>query len=237
MDDRTNAIQPDGMIRIGVLESSVMQCEALVAALGVKPELRVSLASDLRTRPENHPGLLLDVMLLCVPQCDYSISTAALFEQWHERFPSTAIILLVQRCRKPIITSLLRSGLSGHLVQWSTTIPFLVQAIHTVRDGHVVLCETSKRALFRDAPTAALLTEREREVIAMLAGTPHRTRKQVATLLGISESTVNNHLAHISDKLNAYGLRDILAHWREYGITNEAPQADEADTGLFGPTC
>jgi DNA-binding NarL/FixJ family response regulator len=236
MNDHTNAIRPDDMIRIGVLESSVMQREALVAALEVKSELHPSLVADLRTRPENHTRLPLDVLLLCVPQCDYSISTATLFEQWHSQFPSTAIILLVQRCRKSTITSLLRSGLSGHLVQWSTTIPFLVQAIRAVHDGHVVLCEASKRTLFRDAPTVTLLTEREREVVAMLAGSQHRTRKQVATLLGISESTVNNHLAHVSDKLNAYGLRNILARWQESGITNETSQGDEADTGLFGST-
>ena len=235
MNSEFGLTQPCGVIHIGVLESGVLQREALVAALERQPDFHVTLASDLRARPEQHTGNPLDVLLLCVPQCDYAINTAALFEQWHARASSVGIILLVQRCRKPMITGLLRAGLQGHLVHWSTALPFLVQSIRAVRQGQVVLCETTKSALFRRSPTSAYLTEREREVVTLLAGPQHRTRKQVAILLGVSESTVNNHLAHISDKLNVYGLRNILDCCLATGLIPQDSQGSEVGMSDLAP--
>jgi DNA-binding NarL/FixJ family response regulator len=235
MDGITSELQPHGVINVGVLDSSVLQREVMAAALRTDVALRVSLASDLRSRPGPHASAPLDVLLLCVPQCDYSVNTVELVEQWHAGVPNAGIVLLVQRYRKPTLTRLLRAGLRGHLVQWATTLPVLVQTIQDVHAGHVVLCDTTKRALFSDTPAVAHLTEREQEVVALLADPRRRTRKQVAAVLGVSESTINNHLAHISDKLGAYGLQDILARCRDAGVVEDAPYA-EVEPRLFGPT-
>jgi len=62
----------------------------------------------------------------------------------------------------------------------------------------------------------SVLTPREREVLGHLAD-GHTTR-EIATLLGISESTVRNHVEHILRKLHAHSRLEAVAVSRRLGL-------------------
>lgn len=69
---------------------------------------------------------------------------------------------------------------------------------------HDMMTEFVKRAM-------STLTARERDlVLAMLRG--HATTRELADELGISESTVSNHIDNISSKTGLGGKSEILAH-------------------------
>ncbi len=61
-----------------------------------------------------------------------------------------------------------------------------------------------------------VLTVREREVVQQLAN-GHSTR-EIATLLGISVSTVRSHVEHILHKLNAHSRLEAVAISRRLGL-------------------
>jgi PAS domain S-box-containing protein len=65
-------------------------------------------------------------------------------------------------------------------------------------------------------PKHAVLTLREREVVHQLAD-GHSTR-EIATLLGISVSTVRSHVEHILRKLNAHSRLEAVAISRRLGL-------------------
>ena len=56
-------------------------------------------------------------------------------------------------------------------------------------------------------PGSDLLTQREREVLALIAASA--TNKEAATRLGISQRTVEIHRAHIMHKLGAKNSIDL----------------------------
>lgn len=62
----------------------------------------------------------------------------------------------------------------------------------------------------------AVLTPRERQVLRLLAD-GHSTR-EMATLLGISERTVRNHVEHILHKLHAHSRLEAVAVSRRLGL-------------------
>ena len=106
----------------------------------------------------------------------------------------------------------LRAGASGFLLK-DTRPADLVDAVRIVARGDALLAPSVTRRLlerFTDVgrsasrqPPAAELTEREREVLRLLAG--GRSNLEIADALVLTEATVKSHVSNLLRKL---GLRD-----------------------------
>lgn len=106
------------------------------------------------------------------------------------------------------------------------SLPFTVTTLVVFRNGDAMLIHLCRK-VSADQPERApegasaafrhgILTSREREVITLLAE-GHATR-EMATLLGISMSTVRSHIEHILQKLNAHSRLEALAICRRLGL-------------------
>jgi DNA-binding NarL/FixJ family response regulator len=108
----------------------------------------------------------------------------------------------------------LRAGASGFMLK-DALAPELLAAIRTVASGEAVVAPTATRRLIErfigpgDEPKtmSALdaLTDREREVLALLAR--GLSNAETAKRLFLSEGTVKTHVSHVFAKL---GLRDRI---------------------------
>jgi DNA-binding NarL/FixJ family response regulator len=105
----------------------------------------------------------------------------------------------------------LRAGASGFLLK-DTRPADLVDAVRIVARGDALLAPSVTRRLlerFAETPDGAAavvdaeLTEREREVLRLLAG--GRSNLEIATALVLTEATVKSHVSNLLRKL---GLRD-----------------------------
>ena len=122
----------------------------------------------------------------------------ALEEIRHE-FPNARVLVLSTSDGEGDITRALRSGAAGYILK-SAPRTDLLAAVRTVHAGGRYL-----------APDVAVkvaehlgdqeLTEREREVLALIRD--GFRNKQVASRLGISETTVNFHIRNLVQKLGA----------------------------------
>jgi LuxR family maltose regulon positive regulatory protein len=65
-------------------------------------------------------------------------------------------------------------------------------------------------------PGSALLTNREQEVLELLA--KRYTDKEIAETLYISPGTVRSHIEHLGEKLNATGRHAIVQTARDQGL-------------------
>jgi DNA-binding NarL/FixJ family response regulator len=130
------------------------------------------------------------------------------------RLPTQRILILTTFGLDEYIIDALRAGASGFLLKDAPTAE-VVQAVRSVAAGDAVLSPSITRQLLdqvgRRLPAAvdrapdalAQLTEREQEVLRMLAA--GLANAEIAEALFVSEATVKSHVSNLLGKL---GLRD-----------------------------
>ena len=125
---------------------------------------------------------------------------------------SARVVILTTFERDDLIVEALRAGASGFLVK-NAPPEQLVEAVRTVADGDALLGPSVTRRLIERFAAHGIvirrddllepLTEREREVLALVA--TGRSNGEVARRLHLGEATVKTHLSRTLQKL---GLRD-----------------------------
>jgi DNA-binding NarL/FixJ family response regulator len=118
----------------------------------------------------------------------------------------TGILILTAYDDDPYVMAVLQAGANGYVLK--TAAPDdIIQAVRDVHAGKSVLDPSVTGALmaqvFQKPETQPVeqLTEREMEVLHLVA--KGYTNKAIGVQLGISDRTVQGHLAHIFDKLQA----------------------------------
>ncbi len=145
--------------------------------------------------------------------------------QVKKEFPDARILILTAYEDEPYILAALQAGASGYLLKTASSDE-IVQAVHAVADGETALSPSIakklvQRAAHRGEGTGDLvepLSERELEVLR-LAGRG-MGNKQIGAALGISDRTVQGHLANIYGKLHVSTRTEaVLYAVREKWIT------------------
>ncbi|WP_353814506.1 response regulator [Agromyces sp. SYSU T00266] len=121
-----------------------------------------------------------------------------------ERHPSTSVVLLSQHMDVATAAAVLAEpsgGVAYLLKERVSDIGVLIDAMHRVRGGEVVLDPTLVAALMRPSSDSPIerLTPREREVLAAMA--EGRSNAGIARELYISERTVESISASVFQKL------------------------------------
>jgi DNA-binding NarL/FixJ family response regulator len=121
-------------------------------------------------------------------------------------FPSVGVLILTAYDDDPYVLAVLQAGANGYILK--TAAPDdLIQAVREVYHGKSVLDPSVTQKLLAhlgrpaDATQVEQLTERELEVLNLVAR--GYTNKAIGVQLGISDRTVQGHLAHIFNKLQA----------------------------------
>jgi len=122
-----------------------------------------------------------------------------------------AAIVLAEAPDDALVAAALGDGASG-VLPYGAGVAEVSAAIEAAAAGLVVVPASARSAIAsrssRPEPGASL-TEREREVLALLAaGLPNRA---IGARLGISEHTVKTYVAAILDKLNAATRAEAVA--------------------------
>jgi DNA-binding NarL/FixJ family response regulator len=121
-------------------------------------------------------------------------------------FPSIGVLILTAYDDDPYVLAVLQAGANGYVLKTASPAD-LIQAVRDVYAGKSVLDLAITRKLLaqlsqpREALQVEQLTERELEVLALTA--KGYTNKAIGVQLGISDRTVQGHLAHIFNKLQA----------------------------------
>ena len=120
--------------------------------------------------------------------------------------PGVGVLILTAYNDDPYVMAVLQAGANGYVLKTASPEE-LIQAVHEVHEGKSVLDASITQKLmahlFSGSKTAVVeeLTDRELEVLSLTA--KGFTNKAIGVQLGISDRTVQGHLAHIFDKLQA----------------------------------
>jgi len=121
-------------------------------------------------------------------------------------YPGMGILILTAYDDDPYVLAVLQAGANGYVLKTASPAD-LIQAVHDVYLGKSVLDPSITQKLLaqlsqpRDILKVEQLTGREMEVLALAAR--GFTNKAIAVQMGISDRTVQGHLAHIFNKLQA----------------------------------
>ena len=136
------------------------------------------------------------------------------------------IVAVVERADDDRIVAVLEAGASGW-VDRDSTLQQLVRAIrsrHTVTSARVVAMVGGRihalaRELRRAPATAELLTQREAQVLRLLA--EDLPNKEIGRRLGVWTHTIKTHLHNIYAKLGARSRRDAVTRALRLGLLQE----------------
>jgi DNA-binding NarL/FixJ family response regulator len=205
-----NTHTPDAPVRVLVVDDQRLIREGIASLLAIQDGVVVvGTAADGQAAIEQALATTPDVVLMDVrmPLMDGVEATAAIRRQ----LPSCQVLMLTTFDDEVYIVSALQAGATGYLLK-DIPVDDLARAVRMAHAGIYQLdpavARTLVGALNRAAPPAPApsddtLTDREREVLRLIA--QGATNREIAILLVISEGTVKNHVSNI---LNRLGLRD-----------------------------
>jgi DNA-binding NarL/FixJ family response regulator len=120
--------------------------------------------------------------------------------------PDVGVLILTAYNDDPYIMAVLQAGANGYVLKTASPDE-LIRAVHEVNEGKSVLdaviTQKLMAQLFSGSKSSVVEqpTDREMEVLSLVA--KGFTNKAIGMQLGISDRTVQGHLAHIFDKLQA----------------------------------
>jgi DNA-binding NarL/FixJ family response regulator len=134
------------------------------------------------------------------------------------RYPETLLLTLSMHDETIYAERALRAGARGYIMKQHAP-ETVVKAIHQVLDGKIFVSEEIANRIFNrfidgrgtaESSPVESLSDRELEVFELI-GSGFGTR-QISEKLHVSVKTVENHRAHIKEKLNLTSAIELVQH-------------------------
>nr|WP_263323670.1 response regulator transcription factor [Neobacillus sp. Marseille-Q6967] len=143
------------------------------------------------------------------------------------KHPETGILVLTMYDDDSSVFAAIRAGARGYLLKEANRNE-IVRAIQAVGEGEAIFSPAIARRMmyYFEAKTKQVqpavfpqLTEREREVLDHIAR--GKNNADIASVLGLNQKTVRNHVSNILSKLHASDRAQVIIMAREAGLGKE----------------
>jgi DNA-binding NarL/FixJ family response regulator len=226
-------------IRVLIVDDQRLLCEGFRKLIELEPNLEVvgmagdgeealALTEQLAAAHTAPDVVLMDVRM---PRLDGISATRAFKARW----PAIRVVILTTFDDRELIHAGLQAGALGYVLK-DITAEQLATAIRVVAQGQVLLHpDVASKVIASFSPTSSSptviapahppladasdptqLTEREREVLALLAR--GASNREISEALYIASGTVKNHLSNILGKLGVRDRTQAALKARELGL-------------------
>ncbi|MBU6409077.1 MAG: response regulator transcription factor [Verrucomicrobia bacterium] len=198
-------VEDDGKTRDSIL--ALLRRAPALQCLDAYATAEVALIGVVKNQPD---VLLVDIHL---PGMNGIECVAKLKAQ----FPALRILMLTTYEDSHLVFNSLRAGASGYILK-NRPPSELVSAIEQVHEGGAPMTMRVARKVVEffkhlpvPVPDAGQLSERESQVLTLLAG--GGIYKEIADRLKISENTVRTYVKRIYEKLHVHSRREAVARF------------------------
>lgn len=199
---RTVLVDDHAILRQGL--RSLLERDGSISVVGEADSLESAIREVARTTPD---VVVVDLKLAVGTEYEGLTLIAEVMRRW----PSVASLVLTTFLDDDLVVRAVRAGARGYVVKDVDTTE-LVRAILAVSRGGSAFDPRSTsvvlRAVSGDAPSREGLTDRERDVLRLLA--EGLSNKGIGQQLFISESTVKFHIRNIIKKLGVSKRTDAV---------------------------
>jgi DNA-binding NarL/FixJ family response regulator len=220
---RSRAEGEGDAVRVLIVDDHPLFAEGLRNLLAERGIDVVGLTHDGHEALTRARALRPDVVLMDVqmPRLDGVEATRAL----KAVFPEVTVLMLTQAADDDHLFAAIAAGASGYVLKSEPTETFL-RLLEGAHRGEVAVSATLAGRLLRefarldaakpDGTADALLTDRQREVLRLVAD--GLLYKQVAARIGVSERAVKYHMGEILARLHVHDRAEAVAHARRIGL-------------------
>ena len=210
-------------IKVLIVDDHPVVRKGLWSCLSVRDNLKiVGEASDgsdaVRKVKELSPDIVL--MDVSMPQMDGLAVTEALRKQ----APQVKVLILSMESKRDAVLRIIKAGARGYVLK-DAPPDELVRAIETVHLGEAFFSEPVARIALNqyvadsdDERPLAKLSEREREVLALIA--EGKSNKEIAMHLGIGVRTIETHRERIMRKLDIHSVAGLTKFAIAHGMVS-----------------
>jgi len=205
-----------GKISVLLVDDHVLVRQGLRCVLEADPEISiVGETGDGRSATEMAERLHPDVVLmdLTLPHVDGIEAT----RQIAARREGPNVLVLSMHSDDVSVRQSLKAGARGYVLKDADDVD-LLSAVKAVARGKSFFSPAVSKVLLEGylgdsggqdvEDNLALLTDREREVLQLIA--EGKTNKEIATVLSVSINTVETHRKHIMEKLDLHNTAEIV---------------------------
>ncbi|MEN6371453.1 MAG: response regulator transcription factor [Armatimonadota bacterium] len=206
-------------VRIALLGHNDMFREMLARTIGEQDDM--TIAMEAATIEESVKALSESDADLIVMDTEYSDGSCdELIRQIKSHTPKALVAVLTANNDTEIFLSAISLGIDAYILK-DKPIAQLLQSLRAIRDGFCVYdCSTFKLSItemakFRNRQESdssvdlSALSFREREVTRLLVA--GFSNKEIASKLGISQSTTKTHISKVFKRLGVSSRREILS--------------------------
>jgi DNA-binding NarL/FixJ family response regulator len=222
--------------RVFVLSGIRLLRDGLAFALSRQPSVEIVGSADATASPHEVSLHRPDVLLI-------DISSATMLESsilFRRAMPDVKIVALGVAEIEPVVLACAKAGVSGFVYPQGSASD-VVTAVHSAVRGELICSPRTAGMLLNrvsnlgargaDASGDAL-TPREQEVMTFV--NEGLSNKQIATLLGIRDATVKNHMHSILAKLRVRRRGEAAAQLRQHRPRADALPARHIGRPPFG---
>ncbi len=211
-------------IRVLICDDHTILREGIRLLLNAQPDIEVvAEAVDGRDAVDKARALKPDVILMDIAMPLLNGLEAT--KQIRREQPDARVLVLTMYESDEYVSKMLEAGAAGYVLK-KVAGSELVYAIRAVSQGEAFLYPSITKRLVEDylrrvesgqeRDTFNGLTDREREVLQLVA--EGHTNKAIADLLNLSVRTVQNHRAHIMEKLGMHDRGELIKYAIQKGI-------------------
>jgi NarL family two-component system response regulator LiaR len=197
---RVLVVDDHAMVRTGL--ATFIEVDDGLDLVGQAADGREAVALCERSQPD---VILMDLVM---PDLDGVAATRIIRERW----PETQVIALTSFQEQELVRDALQAGAISYLLK-NVSMGDLAEAVRAAHAGRSTLAQEAIQALIRatvqEPVPGADLTDREREVLALLV--EGRTNPEISERLVISLGTTRSHVSKILHKLEVSNRAEAIA--------------------------